>query len=83
MSHFQGISGNVIESAKEIESSTLSSGRDVVSSTVRQRHLNSAKQKENSYSNGEVSREKQLKNESWKRILLLIIAITVHNIPGT
>lgn len=26
--------------------------------------------------------EQQLRDQSWKRILLLIIAITVHNIPG-
>lgn len=27
--------------------------------------------------------EKKKKHTSWQRILLLIIAITVHNIPGT
>lgn len=26
--------------------------------------------------------EQRLRDQSWKRILLLIIAITVHNIPG-
>ena len=28
------------------------------------------------------SYQKDLANQQWKRILLLIVAITVHNIPG-
>ena len=32
---------------------------------------------------GKQAAERKAKYESWKRMLLLIIAITVHNIPGT
>jgi hypothetical protein len=30
----------------------------------------------------ETKKQTSIKGSSWKRILLLIIAITVHNIPG-
>lgn len=84
--HYQNISGNVVESVKRVERTLKEPSKEkhIVSSTVRERHLNFVKEQENNkhHEKEKEMKEKQLKKESWKRILLLIIAITVHNIPG-
>jgi hypothetical protein len=46
--------------------------------TISSRHSN--EDVENDKMSKEITREQKV--SSWKRILLLIIAITVHNIPG-
>lgn len=85
-------STDILESIKEIEEKKIKSSEkeQLSSSDVRQRqkgfvqhekHKIEQRELENGKRDREKEEEIRLKRQSWRRILLMIIAITVHNIP--
>jgi Predicted divalent heavy-metal cations transporter len=63
----------------------LSDDTEMSESEIRRRHrtmsCDSAEEGISARAIWNVSQERQIQEEHWKRILLLIVAITVHNIP--
>jgi zinc transporter ZupT len=80
----KGITTDVVESVQGIEQTSIGEDKlneeEVVMSTSGVRQRRSIRGKESAPV--ETKKQTSIKGSSWKRILLLIIAITVHNIPG-
>lgn len=69
----------------EFPISTFAGDSELTESEIRRRHrtmsCDSAEEGIPAQAILNVSQERQINEEHWKRILLLIVAITVHNIP--
>lgn len=78
-----------MESITQLEKGTHHENRDIIApheevssvvfESIRQRR---GQQTSRTQQDKKQNEEQRLRDQSWKRILLLIIAITVHNIPG-
>lgn len=81
-----------MESITQLEKGTTHENTDIVApheevysvvfESVRQRRGQQTSGTPDQIQQDKQNEEQRLRDQSWKRILLLIIAITVHNIPG-